>query len=359
MQKEDIWNEGRVYTIRDLLLLIGEYLRELRRKWYVFALLLVLVGAWFTYKVVSTIPEYTARVTFMVQGDEGNALGGAASILSQFGLGMGRTNYNLNKIQALISADKILIHAALGKDTIKGREDFLANHIIDIYEFDEEWEEKDKEDLVGFRFSSDTVKGNNILENKALNSVIGQIKGNDKIQGMLTSDFDDLSGILELSISSRSASLSISLATRIFYELQQFYSKNSLEGQRRTFEIVQSKRDSLFAELQGVERALAKFQDQSQGYFLYETRLAQLQLERERQKLTAMYGEAVKNMEIAEFTLKNSSPALQLVDTPFPPLKPKAFGFKKAIVLTLLFAAFIGTVIIVLWKIIRDALHPK
>ena len=35
-----------------------------------------------------------------------------------------------------------------------------------------------------------------------------------------------------------------------------------------------------------------------------------------------MYGESIKNLEIADFSLKNKTPFIQIIDRPFAPLTP-------------------------------------
>jgi hypothetical protein len=69
-----------------------------------------------------------------------------------------------------------------------------------------------------------------------------------------------------------------------------------------------------------------------------------------------MYGEAIKNAEVAEFALKSSTPFLTLLDVPIAPIKADARGRGKGVLIGLLSGILLGVVFIVGRKIIQTAM---
>ncbi|HRV86761.1 MAG TPA: Wzz/FepE/Etk N-terminal domain-containing protein, partial [Saprospiraceae bacterium] len=89
-------------TLKDLILKIQEFWRLLwANKWYIiaFALILASLSALRTYLTPSQFP---AKLTFMVNEDEGSNMGGIANVLGQFGFSSGgKSEYNLDRILEL------------------------------------------------------------------------------------------------------------------------------------------------------------------------------------------------------------------------------------------------------------------
>jgi uncharacterized protein involved in exopolysaccharide biosynthesis len=72
---------------------------------------------------------------------------------------------------------------------------------------------------------------------------------------------------------------------------------------------------------------------------------------------TLIYGESVKNLELADFALKNKIPYVQAIDMPIPPLAGVGYGKKKALGLGLGLGLFIGVVFVAGRKLIFDQLN--
>ena len=82
--------------------------------------------------------------------------------------------------------------------------------------------------------------------------------------------------------------------------------------------------------------------------------MPQTQIDRDVRMLNVIYAEALKNQEIASFTLQNQTPFIQSLDLPLKPLEQKKenlfVNLAKIFFLTLL----LGSVFIIFRKIIRD-----
>jgi hypothetical protein len=80
-------------------------------------------------------------------------------------------------------------------------------------------------------------------------------------------------------------------------------------------------------------------------------------LQRDILKLSAMQGEAVKNLEYAEFMLKNARPVIQDLDIPISPLQPAKPSLMKALLLGALISLVLISLYLVGRRMIREAVR--
>jgi uncharacterized protein involved in exopolysaccharide biosynthesis len=72
--------------------------------------------------------------------------------------------------------------------------------------------------------------------------------------------------------------------------------------------------------------------------------------------LYLMYGEAIKNLETAEFLLKNATPYFQVIDQPVEPLQPLGKSRFKALLIGGLAGVFVGLAFFIGRRYILDDL---
>lgn len=346
-------------TLKEVILKIQEFILEAwRHKWWIVAAGLGFAAV-FLIRAMLEKPTYTATLTFMVNEDEGGSMGGIATILGQFGLGTGARagRYNMDKIVALARSRKIVQGVLFDRVDIGGEEDYIANHIIKLYDYHENWKEDTL--LQNFYFTRDSVDLFDRAERRALMAMHGQIVGNpeQKVEGFLSISYNDDTGILSMGAKSEVESLSIAIAEAGYRKLSKFYVDKTIEQQKLTVDNLQFKVDSIGAALTRTEQELAQFQDRSQGVMLRSDDLRRQRLSREVQMLTIMYGESIKNLETASFLLKNSTPVFQLVDRPMSPIQPLMASKLKAIVLGGFLGGFLSLVFIFIRKVFRDAMN--
>src|SRR5690606_18362047 len=152
-----------------------------------------------------------------------------------------------------------------------------------------------------------------------------------KNTGLANPSYNDISSILSLTYETTNEQLSIDLTRTHFEKLSEFYINQATERQKQTYEVVREKVDSIQTDLSSADHELAIFEDASQNMWSNVDRLKGDRLRRELLKLSSMQAEAVKNMEFAEFALKNARPVIQEVDVPIAPLMPIKPSLIKAI----------------------------
>ncbi len=351
-------------SFRDIVLLVRTHFSEYLRRWLVVLSGGLLAGLSLGVYAWLSPPQFTGQLTYMLAD---NPSGRSGSFLSEFSSLLGvsapgaQTYAQLTEISKSFS---LVSEVLLEKATIGGQEDYLANHLIRAEKFHETlWAPSDLDEDRGFTLSNfyftrtaldSFTRQEQVAIKSMYNALLGLPAGRDQL---LNCDYNDETGIMTLSFTSRNEALAAVFPQKLFATLSDFYLRTSTEVQARTLDLVSAKTDSLRRILEGRERSLAQFQDKDNTLLFQEDRLPGVRYERERQMVGLMYGEAVKNREIADFALKNSMPALQVIDRPYSPLSASRKNPLIFAVLGSVLGAFLVCLYLSLRLLWREALQ--
>lgn len=354
-----------VISLKDIIQTIQKYWKELWNNKFLIILSVLLFSILLTIKAIRAKPTYEADLTFMLNEDEGGGgFSGLGAILGSFGLDSpGGEGQNLDKILQLSKARKISQNAFFEKVEIGEKTDYLANHLITYHDTLGIWFEKpfykfwgEKSKLKEFKFSQDSVKAFNKNENLCLKVIHSIVTGNEEANGMTLAEYNEDSGIMTISTNSLNPDISYELTQQTFKALQEYYVRNSIEKQKVTYDLVKFKTDSIQGALRDNEFALAKLKDTKKGIFQTRDKLPELRLEGKIKIGYAALVKALENLEIADFTLKNKTPFIQVIDEPLKPLLPKKPSISKAIVFGGILGGFLSVVFVLLRLIFRQAM---
>lgn len=342
-------------TLKELILKLQEFWQELWKQKFWIAAVGFSVAGIFVYNALTTPPTYPATLTFMVNEDGSRGGGGVSSILGQFGFGGGGKGgkFNLDKIVKLTSSRNIVQGALFSKTVIDEKEDYIANHIIRVYELKEKWRDGGMIP-VDFIFSHDSISQFDIVENKVLKSVHALVVGSE--DGIMSQSYDKDTGILSLSANSQSEVLSIQVVHTIYARLSDYYISRAIEPQQKTYNAIKSKTDSLRTRLRSLTYQQADYQDRNLDVLFQRDVVKKQELGFEQTATAKAYAEALKNLELADFTLKNKTPAFQIIDAPIVPLSPSQSSLVKSIAIGGILGGFLAVLFFVIRKIIRDAM---
>lgn len=331
-------NEESV-SFREYVLKARSYLGEVFRYWYVPAFFAVLGIAYQVYKYSIYVPVYSAKITFSVDEDEVGSSSGLTGMLSQFGLGSVRpARYNFDKILELSRSRRVVQKSLFTKITLDGKEDYIANHLIRIYGFDER----------GY-FTHDSLPAFSRDENEMLISLYYFVVGHPDTpeKALLSADYNEDSNILSLSATTRNETLSLGLAHQTFQSLSDYYINKAIEKSLKTYKIVSTKRDSVLGELRSKEYQFANFKDRNRSLLMRTDQVSEMRLQRDVAALSAMYAEVLKNTEVADFSLRNKTPFIQVIDAPIPPIEPSQLSLIRKILKGFILGSLLGAAIIV------------
>ena len=175
-----------------------------------------MIGGYMVYKAYKTPATYKATFTFMRDDDETNSMSSVASILGQFGFGGSRSRFNLDRVLELAKSRRIVHKTIFDRITLDGKEDYIGNFIIDIYELDQIWKERNPQ-LDGFRFTRDSIELFSMDELGALRKVYVFIIGGEDQEGLLGASYSEESSILKFSATTIQEQLSIKLIEKMYH----------------------------------------------------------------------------------------------------------------------------------------------
>lgn len=345
-------------TLKELILKLQEYWRELWRNWLLIGLVALPFFLYKVYSAYTTPPTFPGKLTFMVDEDEGGSFRSISGILGQFGFNTGNTGkYNLDKILEISKSRRVIQMALFARASVAGKEDWIANHIIHYSDLPDRWSD-DTTGLKDFRFNHPDMDRFNLVENRALKSVLGVLNGTEKIAGIYQTSYDEDTGIMSLQFDGRHQDLSIAFLDTLFFKLREYYVEKSVEKAQSTFQIIKEKTDSIAGELAAAEYSLADFIDRSQNvYSAREGELQRSRLAAQVSRLQIMYGEAMKNLQLSELSLRNKEPFITLIDSPLSPLTPKQESLLRSGIIGLVLGIMIGVTFVLGRKIYRDTMN--
>lgn len=345
-------------TLKELIEKLLEFWRELwAKKWWIILITIPFL-VYFGYKAKNSVTTYNAVLTYTLSDGSGGG-GGLSGILGSFGLGKGG-KVNLDRIVELSKSRNIIQKVLFTKvvlDTLGDTPDYIANHLLVLYELDKEWTNENK-DWTGFRFNSDSIKTFNHDELSALKKLHGKVVGGKDVKNPIFSNgFNEDTGILAMTSNTVDEELSITICNEVYRELKKYYELSSTKGGQNTFDFVEAKKDSILNLLKSKKYQLAKFEDSHRDLTDPTLLVQKSMIETEIQKLTLMYGEVTKNYEIADFSLETSTPDITIIDEPLPPLDPIGVSLLMELIKGGLLGGLISAGFFIARKIVLDAMN--
>jgi len=328
-----------------------DYVKELFRKWYIFFFFLILFGALAAWYISIRKNTYTAKLTLMTNQEKGNRYAPLMQIMGQFGMSGGSEGVDADKIIELLFTRLIISSALFKTDTINKKTDLLVNHFIK--EFNAKAWYDGKPALQNIVFKTKADENFTVEENKIVQDIYKEITEHHLTAG--TSD----NGIVEVNYKSISEPFAKIYLDNLYETLSEYYISKSNQKQRETFDIVKYYNDSLQNALRRAEAEWAILSDKNVFKVKNEGRLNQLRKTNELEALNVAYIESVKNLELAKFNLINQTPILQLIDRPVFPLKENKTNYPLIIFAVLVLTFFFSVIVVVLNKIVKDALKNE
>ncbi len=339
------------HVLREVILAFRDYQKEYKSSRRLILLIFIPVLGFFTYKQFFLPPLYTAKASFMLN-ESGGDQSGIASILGQFGIATPGQQVNLQKILEIAKTRTIAENLFFKSEIIDGKSDLLANHTIQNLQENNEWMRvslfQKKNDYENFRFVRTAKDSFNFQENVALKKL------HHEFLKKMTTAYNEKTGIMELAVQTSNQELSLLLCRTLFDELSHFYIDKTIQKQRETYDNLKRKVDSIRAIIHAKDYSLADIKDTYRNVWTSKELVPQTQVDRDIRTLSLIYGEALKNLEIASFTLQNQTPFIQALDLPVKPLEVQKQSFPVNVIKALLYTFLISSIIIILRKIIRD-----
>ncbi len=358
------YNPEDYITLKDIVLKIIEYYHEVKSSIIWVVIVGLIVGSVLALQYLLQPALYQEKLTFMMDEKSGEGIEGLGIISNLLG-GGGKGDENLGKILELFESKKIIHNTLFDTIQINSNFDFLANHILDQYgseklikdyrrfgilDYKAAWPKR-LLDNSGFRFPHDDFELFTNEEKLFLRLLYEKINGNSDVglKPLLSSDLNEDSGIMTLNMKSEYEDVTLGILNNIYIQLSRFFIEKTIEKQKKTYDIIKTKKDSILNVLKISEYQLADFKDRNRSLVTVKGYLRQIQHERDVQINNIMYAEVVRQMEATDFALKNKTPVVQIIDLPGTPIIPR----KESFLMGLLRGFFYGCAIVIAILIIR------
>ena len=346
--------EGETNSLKILILTIADYLKEILRRWYLYIVVGLLLGAFF-YKQYKSVPiNFVASGSLMTGGNSGGGLSGILQFAGQLGIGKSQA-VSSEMLVELLSTETIIFKTLLEKVEMNGRKDFLVNHYLDFYPLDQQ---STVEGVANFRFSSDSVDFNGIEETSE--TILLKDIRNTIIREQ-SSASTSKNGIVRINFLSESEPLAKWFVDKSMRVLKTYYVEQTINREEENLNILAGRLDSVQLAMESADYALESWYKTNQtnlrtGTVSPKEYMKKMKLERTATIASTTYTEVLKSREIAQMNYEAQMPMIQIIDFPLFPLSKQYPNLFKYIFYTILLTAIPLTLLIILVKMIRDAL---
>ena len=344
-------------TVKDGILRIKSFNRFLLSKWKIILLAALIGGAiGALYSTLKKI-QYTAEFTFAL--DDGSSSGGGAlshysALASMAGLDVeGSTGlFEGDNILELYKSRLMIAKTLLTPVSINGQRELLIERYIALNGLRKRWENN----TILRNISFDTLKGKFGIEQ---DSILLQVV-NDINKTYLSVDKPDKKlSIISVKVTSRDPLFAKFFTENIVANVNKFYIETKTKGSLQNLKLFQKQADSIRSVLNSSisGSAVAVDANPDPNPAMQVLRVPSQKRQVDIQANTALYAEAVKNLEVARSVLQRETPLIQIIDEPMLPLPNDKLSKSKGIITGGLIGLIIMVLIISVSKVYNKILN--
>ncbi len=329
-------------SIKEMLLRLHQWFRMLLKKW-VFLSIIGITGA-IIGLLLSIIaqPKYESKITFVLEDSKsGGALGAYAGLASQFGIDIGGGSggvFQGDNILLLLKS-KLLVRKALLSSYTSDNKHSLADQYLIMSGLKSKWSSNQRLFPVNIPVS---VKGAKTVYSILQDSIVDLIYDKILENNLSVQKIDKKLSFVSVNCISKDELFSKYFVERLVAEATDLYILTKTKRSKTNVEKLTARADSL----ENLMNAKTYFVANAQDLNLNPVRkLGTVNTElaaRDRIILQTIYGEVVKNLEVAKMTLSQETPIIQIIDTPNLPLHKIAYRPFKSIFLGFFICLFTG-----------------
>lgn len=311
---------SRELTLRELIIKIGRGFSFLMSKWksiFMVGFFGGLLG--FLYAFLTPV-QYVSKLTFVVEESKGG-VGGLSALAGQFGFDIGGSGGG-----GVFAGDNILLFLkseALCRQTLLTPYDddgkrTLADRYAEVRKFKKKWEKDEDIGVVNFAKYADKTMPR--LEDSLLQLII---RKNILKTDLIVTKPDKKSSFIQVAVATRDEKLSALFSQRLVEIATLKYVESKLKVKQANVNMLQRRADSLSAILNDKTYRAASSQQilvDLNPALKSATTVAEIST-REKSMIATIFGEVVKNLEIAKSILSQETPAIQMVDQSSLPLE--------------------------------------
>jgi len=338
---EEVRNNNEI-SLSDIALKISYLWRYLLSKWSII-LIIGFIGATlgFAYAYLKK-PNYTAEYSFALEDEKSSGgLGSALGLASQFGIDLGGGGggaFSGDNLLELMKSRTMIEKTLLTSVKINGKEQTLADLYIDFNGLRKKWDDsegvKDIDFLPNAKRESFSIKQDSLL---------GEFHKEIILKNLSVDKVDKKLSIIIVKVSTKNQLFSKYFTEILVDVVSRFYIETKTKKESENVNVLQRQTDSVRAQLNSAIRGVASSMDSNPNAnpALQVLRVPSQRRQVDVQGNTAIFGELVKNLELAKISLRRETPLVQVIDRPILPLEKE----KTSKIAAVLLGFFIGSVL--------------
>jgi len=284
-------------------------------------------------------PKYTATLTFAVANEKSSPLGAYAGLASMAGIdlgGGGNDLFSSDNIMELMKSKRMLQNTLLTSVDVAGKNITLIEHYITFKKLRKKWDKKPKLANIRYDVNCDPTKFSRVQD-----SIIGTVC-KDMIDNSINIGKPDKKlSIIESRITTTDEIFSKLFMDELIENVSNFYIETKTKRLKQNVDILQNRADSLSAILTTSTQSIATLTDQNLNPAKATVNAGKARKQIDLQISGAVYGEILKNLELAKVTLQKETPLIQVIDAPIYPLFKEKIGKAKGIIFGGILAGFL------------------
>lgn len=301
----------------------------------------------------TSTPIYNAKLKFLMkENGSGSALMSSLGSLSSLIGGSSSSASPMDRTLAILGSERIVGAALLKNIVVDNKSDLAINHFIKIQGLHKSWESDTLLHNLLFLNKKTKFEDLDFRHRKAYRSVLNMFVGDKST--IFNKSIDKKSSVFQLSINLKNETFAIEFCKLLYEEFEQFMYNQSIATSNNNVTILTNKIDSIKTALNGIQNALARNTDRTLGLLMQEDKVEQKKLVMKEQMLTIMYGEAQKNLETFRFLNESTVVGLEIIESPFSPIKPSQKSIIKFTIFGFLFFGFMGLSFIFIRKWLKE-----
>jgi uncharacterized protein involved in exopolysaccharide biosynthesis len=334
-------NEAEAISIRDLIVMLTDWLLyyKTKLKWIVpISLISASAGLYIAY---NSSPIYTAELTFAMESKGTSST--YSAITSQLGIDLGGGGggaFSDNNIIELLKSKSLIEKSLLTSSLLDGREQLLINRYIESSGLRTYWKKKYPY-LVDVNYSKEENRSDfDIRKDSILQAICKAIRKED----LSVTKTDKNSSIISVKFKSTDQLFARTFNEVLVESATNFYIQTKTQKSKNNLTILENRLDSVKRAMNVEIYGAAVTKDQNLGLIRAQGAIKQSQKQINVQILTTMYGELVKNIEIAKYSLMREEPLFQIIDAPILPLDREKLGKTKGTIIGGVLGVFLSLV---------------
>jgi hypothetical protein len=349
-----IKDDGEI-SVADLIDKIKSGFKYIKSKW-ILILIVSIIGALLglCYSILKK-PAYTAVSTFVLEDAKGGGgLGQYAGLASLAGLNIGGDEggggiFEGDNILELYKSRSMIEKALLSAASFNGKKQLLIERYIDYNKLRNKWREDDQINNINFNGNPDDF-------NRKQDSIISDLVDIIDKKILNVTKPDKKLSIIRVEVTTKDELFSKYFNEKLVQTVNDFYVQTKTKKTSLNVQILQHQADSVRMILNSSLNGVASANDAAPNAnpLMSTLRVTSQKRQIDVQANTAIYGEIVKNLELAKISFRQDMPLIQVIDKPVLPLSLNKISKLMGIIIGLILGVFICISGLIVKKIISE-----